>query len=235
MLKSIKAPQLQVLLRQHRLRYFVRFLVKAPPFLVRLFVLLMGHVPSWPNTICCDLKLIWQSSDELSGMLPDPAQNMREWTEAIIANSNKFRSLFIRLAIATVPKVLDENQPEVVAQDECEVKEHAFCCYHCGLVFDTKQKCSSHAYSKHRTRHPMRSRIFTTYCLCCNTEYYSDKRIFGHLDNRRGKSKCFEYYMEHVDPISDEHVSEVRATKIAEARSVDVKSVPPPPVKLHLV
>ena len=82
---------------------------------------------------------------------------------------------------------------------------------------------------------PMQARVTGTICVSCNTQLHSFKRVTKHLLQRCDKNKCHQFYLENVPPIEDDKLKDVLQHRIMADKAVDVKSVPPLPLKLGAI
>ena len=213
-----------------RLHYFIRFLMYAAGSLKS--VVWFEHencgLESWFSIILQDLSWLKQSCYQLRH-LPDPVLDADPWIDMIRSLPGEF---FKQLDLALQDSAVKCGESDSEGTDS---PHETYTCFECNAQFDDPQSLGSHMFSIHDLRNPIRSKIGSTTCACCLTNFHIRYNLFKHVAYR--SPKCKRFYVSQSD-LGDEvlfqlELDETSRCSHARLDGVPVTFFPSLPVRLH--
>ena len=181
--------KLQVLSLEQRLAklqvaYFGRMVCKAPRVLWRM-VLLSGPAPrSWLSLLLRLLRAAWLKDEGLQAAMPDPALRLHSWCEAVKSQGKAFLGKVSRAVLGSCENAFS---PVVICAEHV-LQVYRFPCPSCEKVFDSEAALRTHQWHRHDRWSSLRSRVCTTFCVCCLVDFHSVDRLMKHLRRNPGKT-----------------------------------------------
>ena len=197
---SARSPAAELI--KSRVTLFLRISCHAPPLLINLLFVLCNEPKSWASALFGNLALYWQHCDQFS-WLPSPLEQPGAWIAAARERPRRLKGYFLKclpLVAGTVPA------PDSAASAAPRLGEYR--CEHCDRTFPRRDMLLSHAARLHGYRNPAACRIAGDTCLACQTCFHTTARLYKHVTNR--SSKCCAFYMERIDPLTDQQLADQR-------------------------
>ena len=207
-----------------RVRYYVRFAVKAPRSLRQMAAAAAAAPRSWMSQLQDDLGRLMALEPEPLSDLPHPC-NGTDKTLACMAERPGVRRSRLLRAVRRHPQIgcaATAPKAAIDLDSSCEA---------CGMAFSSRSALYTHMHNKHGWVNLFRARIDTTVCKACGTDFHSLRRCFQHVrgDQRRGVGACGWWYLEHVPKLPQERLGEITAQARAMAPSSKEVRLPPVP------
>ena len=181
-----------------RLRYFRRLLLKGP---VTLWALLLTEFEVGPKSfllcILGDLQYLW-SRLYVYRNFPDPALDFKPWKSLILDLPTTFLNSIDNQA-------LTESQRPPAPPPPPSTAPLIFVCHKCGSKKGCKHELSAHLWISHGIKIPLRSKVDTTHCLACLTQFHTRTKLLAHISYRC--KSCAYFYDHHVD-VLDSHCTD---------------------------
>ena len=209
-----------------RIKYFGRFAAKAPIQLVRLAVLAGDAQRSWLSATSSALQEAWECDDRLHDEMPPPGEGIEQWYQRARLEGRPFVNRCVRGAIKSRRRRTAAYVAIVVATDVVQ-------CYECGATFDSTVALRAHAANQHGYHNPFFERMAGTICVACGCQYHTRSRAIKHLRRRAGESRCAEFYLSKVPPLTKVQLESEKAAESKRQQGNRVKDLLMPPIRVQ--
>ena len=181
----------------------------------RLVALMYGIKNTWLSQIVSDMYLMWTINENIYTSMPDPSVDITPWLQ-IAANDSLRWNKFIRWHQHSMRKSrLCTVSPLPAVASQADTNSDLFIC-HCGKSVGSQVALHSHMRHKHGYINQYRSKIATSWCLCCRKEFHTSARLFTHVAYRA--SNCRKYYDANVEVVDG--AVESLAVSVRESKAV---------------
>ena len=153
----------EVRLLMLRIKFLIRFVQHAPPPLVRVTLLAATADRSWLQTICIDVEQLRQRDTALNAFLDGGSCDPASLLPRIHHDPRRARRVLLH---ACRYHPIEKKCVATNAESEFSLS-----CPDCDNAFPTLQQLLTHRAKRHGYINPMRARIDSSVCHCCNTDF----------------------------------------------------------------